>query len=296
MVIPLSHTRTDSLKKLYQPFGVELSVLRLDLLHPVVSGNKWFKLGPWLAEAIAHEKHTVITFGGAWSNHLVATAAACRSAGLGSIGIVRGEEPPVLSPTLVDARQFGMQLVFVPRNVYATKEIPSSMMHLLPNSLVIGEGGYGAPGRDGAAQIASLPHVHEHTHSVVAVGTGTTLAGLVCGTGGHQSVTGIPVVNDDGLPDAIRSLLPPALHDRFRLQAGFSFGGYAKKTGELVRFMNDWFRSTGIPSDLVYTGKLFFAADSLARNGFFPAGSRVLVIHSGGLQGNRSLPAGTLNF
>jgi 1-aminocyclopropane-1-carboxylate deaminase len=295
MVLPLSPIRIDSLKKLYQPFGVDVSVLRLDLIHPVVSGNKWFKLGPALTEATANGKRTVITFGGAWSNHLVATAAACAASGVSSIGIVRGEEPPALSATLADARVFGMRLVFVSRGEYATKEIPSALRSLLPDALVIGEGGRGPFGREGAARIAGLPHAADHTHLVAAVGTGTTLAGLVAGATG-QVVTGIPVLRDESLANAINALLPPALHNRFTLVTGFAGGGYAKSTPGLLRFMNDWFDATGIPTDFVYTGKLFLAVDQLVRRGHFSPGSRVLIIHSGGLQGNRSLPPGTLNF
>jgi len=128
------------------------------------------------------------------------------------------------------------------------------------------------------------------------VGSGTMLAGLATGSRPHQQITGIAVVKDPGLENAISALLDPGQASRINLIHDYHFGGFARAPAILISFMNEWYRRTAIPSDLVYTGKLFYALDDLVRKNYFRPGSRVLVIHSGGLQGNRSLPKGTLIF
>lgn len=278
---------------------IRIDVLRLDLVHPVISGNKWFKLKEYLSEAISLGKKTIVSFGGAYSNHIVATAAAARQAGLESIGMIRGEEPPALSPTLVEAKNFGMELFFVSREDYRNRIIPVAVYraHRDGDVYVINEGGYGRRGTDGAKKILDLVNAAQYEHITAAVGTGTTLAGLVEATAGAQKITGISVLkNNHSLEKEIQNLLSEKNKDRFTLLHDYHFGGYAKYSGELIESMNQWYRETGIPSDFVYTGKLFFALTDLLQKGFFQPGSRVLTIHSGGLQGNRSLPKGTLIF
>lgn len=285
-------------KKLYQHRNLQCSVLRLDAVHPVVSGNKWFKLKGFLQAAIAQRKKTVVTFGGPWSNHLLATAAACAAAGLSSIGLVRGEKPPQLSATLSDAQGYGMQLHFLSRDAYREKEVPLSLLENYRNNewCLIPEGGYGREGAMGAAEILKDIPLTDYSHIVCAVGTGTTLAGLSLAAGISQAVTGIAVLkNARTIDEEVKAVLP-ADKNNFRIVHDFHFGGYAKKTTELVQFMNRWYLETRIPSDFVYTGKMFFAADSLLAAGYFPKGASVLLVHTGGLQGNRSLPKGTLIF
>jgi 1-aminocyclopropane-1-carboxylate deaminase len=276
------------------PNKIEVSVLRLDKIHPLISGNKWFKLQYYIQEAKRQQKKGLLTFGGAWSNHIIATAAAAAMNGLQSTGIIRGEEPAVHSPTLVAASELGMHLYFTGREAYSNKEIPAEIDQ--PSQLHIPEGGYGAMGALGAADISKYFNRGSFTHICCAVGTGTMLAGLINSSLPQQQLTGISVMkNNHSLEEAVRSLLHDPARE-FTILHDFHEGGYAKHNPHLLAFMNEWMRSTGIPSDLVYTGKLFWAISRLAADGYFPANSRLLLIHSGGLQGNASLSKETLIF
>ncbi len=271
-----------------------MDVLRLDKIHPFVSGNKWFKLRYYLEAARKENKQTILTYGGAWSNHIIATAAACRLSGLESIGIIRGEEATELSPTLQQAKEMGMRLFFLNREDYRDKKIPAEIAGT--DHYLIPEGGFGILGAEGAATIAGYFTKNNYTHICCAAGTGTMTAGLLRAATKHMSIVSVSVLkNHTGLENNIRGLggnesVPlEVIHD-------YHFGGYAKYNSELVHFMNEFFSETGIPTDFVYTAKAFFAANDLARNNFFPPGSHVLLIHSGGLQGNASFKKGTLIF
>lgn len=281
------------------PNQLYVDVLRLDLLHPVISGNKWFKLqGHW--PHVLRSSGTVITFGGAWSNHLLATACATREAGLCSIGIVRGEEPAQLSATLQSVREYGMQLEFVSRSQYAECGSHGFLQRLAdryPGAYIIPEGGGGVPGIHGSAKILRTIDSSGYTDIICAVGTGTMLLGLALGSRQGQTVTGIPVLKGiDPLSGPDASILNAEQCTRTRLLSGYHFGGYARHPQRLLDFMNEFYRRTGIPSDIVYTGKLFCAVLDGIEKHIFPAGSRLLLIHSGGLQGNRSVTPGSLQF
>ena len=276
---------------------VSASVLRLDMVHPVVSGNKWYKLKEYLKEAKELGKTAIVTFGGAFSNHIVATAAACNLFGFQSVGVIRGERPKVLSETLQDAINYGMHLIFLSREDYNSRSVPQELFNSYnPEQLYfINEGGYGRLGMQGAASIFDEIETREFTHILMAVGTGTTLAGLLQASRNDQQLTGISVMkNNLSLASAVEQLVPE--RQNFQILHNYHFGGYAKRTPELLDFMNQWFQRTGIPSDFVYTGKLFFAFNQLISDNFFPLHARILLIHSGGLQGNRSLPEGSLVF
>jgi 1-aminocyclopropane-1-carboxylate deaminase len=296
MSFPTLNCRVDSLAT---SFDLPIDVLRLDLLHPVISGNKWFKLKEYLHIAKEEKKTTLLTFGGAYSNHIVATAAAAQMAGLKSIGIIRGEEPGEWSPTLMAAKDYGMQLYFISRAAYQQKEVPTEIYRsLLPSeTIVIPEGGYGRLGMIGARDILLSIEASSYTHIVSAVGTGTTLTGLVDAANPEQRVIGIPVLkNAHSLQREIADLLPAGKQTSFELQSDYHFGGYAKRTPALVDFMNAFYRRTCIPTDFVYTGKTFYAVLDLLKKGFFSKAAKILVVHTGGLQGNLSLPNGTLIF
>jgi 1-aminocyclopropane-1-carboxylate deaminase/D-cysteine desulfhydrase-like pyridoxal-dependent ACC family enzyme len=255
---------------------IQLDVLRLDKIHPVISGNKWFKLKEWLTTAISQGRRQIVTFGGAWSNHILAAACTAHYAGFSSTGIIRGEKPANPSPTLLGAEEYGMQLVYISREEYRKKEEPAYLADLAaryPNAIIIPEGGAGQPGITGSMDILKQVDSSLYTHILCAVGTGTTCKGLMAAAGPGQEVIGVSV------------LAPP-----------YHFGGYARHTPDLLNFMNSWYLATGIPSDIVYTGKLFYAAMDMVRKGEFPPNAKLLLIHSGGLQGNRSLPAGVLHF
>jgi 1-aminocyclopropane-1-carboxylate deaminase len=296
--LELKNIRIDVIKNMYQPFGVSVSVLRLDLIHPHISGNKWFKLQGYIQKALQYNKSNIVTFGGAYSNHIVATAAACAATGLAATGIIRGEKPKELSPTLQQARQFGMQLHFVSREEYrAISRSGTSLDFDCESSLIIPEGGYGIEGSLGAADILTLFDMSYYSHLITAVGTGTTLAGMVAGKEKGQNVLGISVLKNAGsVGSEINQLLERQLQNDFQLLHDFHCGGYAKRSKELIGFMNSFYSETGIPTDFVYTGKLFYGVDQLIRKGFFPENADILVLHSGGLQGNLSLPKDTLIF
>ncbi len=274
--------------------NIEVSVLRLDKIHPFISGNKWFKLRYYLEDAKKLNKKKILTFGGAWSNHILATAAACQLYGFEATGIIRGEEAAELSPLLKQAKDSGMKLVFISRGDYSQKKIPGEINN--DNYYFISEGGFGTKGAAGAATILDHCTKEKYTDICCAAGTGTMLAGLVQASGEKNRIVAISVLkNNFEINQNVRSLLP-VNKINFDIVHDYHFGGYAKYKPALIQFMNEFFRLTSIPSDFVYTGKLFYAVHDLVATDYFPAGSRCLLIHSGGLQGNSSLGKGTLIF
>lgn len=278
--------------------NLQADVLRLDRLHPVISGNKWFKLQQHLTLA---DRSPIITFGGAWSNHLVATAFAAQQAGLTAVGIIRGEHSTTPSATLQEAAGYGMTLEFISREQYAQKTEPAFLGQLndrYPGAYIIPEGGGGLPGILGSETILSKTNAALYTHILCAVGTGTTWLGLIRASTPGQTVIGIPVLKGLHELSAIdpTSILTPEQAARALLLPGYDFGGYAKHPQPLLDFMNSFYTDSNIPTDIVYTGKLFYAAYDRIQQHFFPAHSHLLIIHSGGLQGNRSLTPGRLLF
>ncbi|MDD2791590.1 MAG: pyridoxal-phosphate dependent enzyme [Sediminibacterium sp.] len=277
--------------------SVQVDVLRLDLLHPVVSGNKWFKLRFYLQDALIQQKTTIASFGGAYSNHIVATAYACKKAGLCSVGIIRGEAPAVLSHTLLAATSYGLELIFVSREAYRNKAQLQQRLDR-PGWYWVGEGGYGIMGAEGAATLLNTTDFSIYTHIICATGTGTMMAGCIKACLPHQQVIGISVLKGhESLQQETEALLTATQRNKnYRFIQQYHFDGYAKHPPELIRFMNQLYMQEQIPTDIVYTGKLFFAVADLIRKDFFCSGSRLLLIHSGGLQGNASLPGGSLIY
>ena len=269
---------------------VALDVLRLDKIHPVVSGNKWFKLKYYLQEAEAQKKTTIATFGGAWSNHIVAVAFACKEASLKSIGIIRGEQPRVLSHTLEKAVEYGMELHFVTREEYRIKEAVIQKL-AYNNWYWINEGGYGEAGAKGASEILSGVDLWHYSHIIAAVGTGTMLAGLVLAATTKQKVIGISSMKGNlSLEQGILRLIDKQKTGaKFQVIHDYHFGGYGKHPTPLIDFINEVYAKHDLPLDIVYTGKTFFAIKDLTEKNFFEPRSKLLMIHSGGLQGNASL-------
>ncbi len=302
MLFDLSNAPVEELEdELFLQKEVSLSVLRLDTLHPVVSGNKLFKLHYFLTAAISAGHSPLVTFGGAYSNHLVATAFACREAGVPCTGIIRGEQPEQLSHTLQHCISYGMDLNFVSRATYDKKEDESylrSLKKLYGACIIIPEGGYHPLGATGASKIMELYDTAGFSHICTAVGTATTLAGLLIGCREGQQIIGIPVLK--GLKDiGERILYLLGYHATVKqpeIQDQYHFGGYAKKTEGLLHFMNDCMERFRLPLDFVYTAKLFYGIMDGIRNDHYPPGSRILCLHTGGLQGNDSLPEGSLNY
>jgi 1-aminocyclopropane-1-carboxylate deaminase len=280
---------------------VAVDVLRLDRMHPVISGNKWFKLKYYLQDAITNQHHTLLTFGGAYSNHVIALACATQLSGLSSIGVIRGEESKSLSHTLSAARQYGMQLHFVSRDAYRMKEsesLSAQLSEIFGDYYLVPEGGAGEFGRKGSKEILQLAEAANYTHIICALGTGTMFAGITNASSDHQQMIGIPVLK--GMNETIEKL-PLHFEDPLKIKHctffyDFHFGGYAKRNVQLLDFMNRFYQQTGIATDFIYTGKLFYALIQLVEQHYFEKGSKVLAIHSGGLQGNLSLPAGSLLF
>ncbi len=276
---------------------VEVDVLRLDLLHPIVSGNKWFKLQYYLTEAKELGADTITSFGGAYSNHIVATAFAAREAGFKSMGLIRGDQLPTLSPTLSAAVSYGMQLVFISREAYQNKVILKQTHHR-QGMYWIEEGGYGALGAKGASEILKVIDTTGYTDILCATGTGTMLSGLISAALPQQRLNGISVLkNHLQMEKEVRALLNSTDAAKpFTILHPYHFGGYAKHPPELISFMKKIWDTEKVPTDIVYTSKLLFAAADLLQTGYFPEKSKVLLIHSGGLQGNASLPPNTLPF
>lgn len=281
--------------------NVPIDVLRLDRIHPVISGNKWFKLKYHIQEALRQNKKGILTFGGAWSNHLVATALACRQANLASIGIIRGEQPTQPSDTLQEVQAYGMELQFISREAYKDEAaIIPELQQQYPDYFIVPQGGQSHLGVLGAAEILQLAPIESYSHICCATGTGTMLAGLVHAALPHQQVIGICSLKmPDDENNSLNTFVKPYTREPYKKYAIFydyHFGGYARKTGELISFMNTIYKKHELPTDFVYTGKLLFGILHLVQNDHFQPGSRLLMVHSGGLQGNRSLPDGTLTF
>jgi 1-aminocyclopropane-1-carboxylate deaminase len=285
----------------FRKHDLKTDVLRLDKIHPEISGNKWFKLKYYLDRAAHTNKNTLISFGGAYSNHLLALAAAARLYGFASVGLIRGEEPLILSPVLVTLKQSGMELRFLPRAEYDRQKksaLFSDLEEYEQQSLLIPEGGAGRNGVRGAEEILKDFPIEKYSHICCAVGTGTTLAGIINSTAAHQKKIGVSILKGTRHLEPLSPewvTLPRDL-DNVQMIHEDHFGGYAKYTHELLRFMNQTHASSGIPTDFVYTGKLFYSIVRMTELNAFPAGSRILVLHTGGLSGNRSLAPGLLQF
>ncbi len=275
---------------------IQLAVLRLDELHPIVSGNKWFKLKYYLQQAQEENADTIASFGGPYSNHLVALAFAAKKYNIQSVGYVRSNEDEPITPTLQEAKQYGMHLKFLGRNNFQLLKSELLENNVTSNTYFVDEGGYGTLGAKGAATILSNEKTNSYSHIICAVGTGTMMAGLITAAKPHQHVTGIPVLKNEA---TIRNEITQLMTNKetpFTLLHDFHLGGYAKTNQSQFDFMNLLWATEKIPTDMVYTSKLFMAVKSLLANNYFSPTAKILMIHSGGLQGNRSLPAGTLLF
>ena len=269
------------------PNNIKLTVKREDLLHPHISGNKFRKLKYNILQAKAEGKTCLLTFGGAFSNHIAATAAAGREYGFDTIGVIRGEELASKideNPTLKFASGCGMRLKFVSRKAYRDKTEPyfiEGLKEEFGDFYLVPEGGTNALAVKGCEEILDEDD-STFTHICCAVGTGGTISGLINSALPHQKVMGFPALKGAGLSDDICKF---ASKGTWELAENYHFGGYGKVTEELVSFMNDFYDRTGILLDPVYTGKLFFGVIDLIDKGGFPEDADILLIHTGGLQG-----------
>jgi 1-aminocyclopropane-1-carboxylate deaminase len=282
-----------------------LDVLRLDLIDKEVSGNKWFKLKYNLEAAMKLGDQQIITFGGAFSNHLAATAAACKKFNLKSIGVVRGEEHLPLNSTLTKAKENGMQLHFVSRKDYETKtelEFKQYLENLFGPHYLLPEGGNNTAGIAGCMEI--LDPLWQYDYIFCGCGTAATYTGLVASAGGNSKIIGISVLRGkNSLAEQanknLKELFPQSdkriygneiVQKKEILESGicnsYAFKGYARLEEELILFKQKFESEYKFELDYVYTSKLFYAVFDLLHKKQLAKGSKSLIIHSGGLQGN----------
>lgn len=263
----------------------DLWIKRDDLIHPIVSGNKWRKLERNIANARKKGLEGILTFGGAYSNHLLATACAGATFGLKTKAYLRGDED-IDNHYLRTARLFGMELLPVSRESYKDKTALSAAFSILhPDWLILPEGGASQAAEQGVADLISeLPD--DFTHIICASATATTLSGLGQGirkVGGMTNVLGIAVLKN--AEEQCEKLDSAGLSGICEVIVGYDFGGYAKTTPELMDFCRTFIAETGILLDPVYTAKALFAIKDLYDSGYFPPASKILFLHTGGTLG-----------
>ena len=280
-------------QKIELPFSSNCTVYikREDLIHPIVSGNKFRKLKYNILQAKAEKKTKILTFGGAFSNHIAAVAYAAKKNGFQSIGIIRGDELENKvneNPTLSFARKCGMQFDFVSRETYRKKSEPDFIENLKEeygDFYFIPEGGTNELAIKGCQEILNEDD-NAFNYICCSVGTGGTISGIINSTNECQKVLGFPALKGDFLKDEICKF---AKNNRWDLISDYHFEGYGKINNELVAFINTFYKQTKIPLDSIYTGKMLFGVFDLIKKGFFPVNSKILVIHTGGIQGNQGM-------
>ena len=281
---------TEIYDNLLQKKGVKLFIKREDLNHPVISGNKWRKLKYNLKEAARLNHNCLLTFGGAYSNHIAAVAGAGKEFGFNTIGIIRGEEHHPLNPTLAFAEKSGMQLFYIDREAYRQKadsEFLNQLEKQHGSFFLIPEGGTNEFAIQGCEEIIQDIQV---PFDVICcpVGTGGTIAGLISGLKGSRQILGFSALKGDFLQNEVRDLLINygKNYSNWSINTNYHFGGYAQVKPALVDFILDFEKKHGIPLEPIYTGKMLFGIMDLIKNDFFKSGTRIIVIHTGGLQGN----------
>jgi 1-aminocyclopropane-1-carboxylate deaminase len=288
------------------PNSITLHIKREDLIHPFVSGNKFRKLKYNLLHAKAEHQETLLTFGGAYSNHIAAVAFAGKEKGFKTIGIIRGDELKDKiseNPTLKFAENCGMQFEFVSRESYRLKgEIPflENLKQKFGDFYLIPEGGTNELAIKGCEEILTQ-YDAEFNYICCSIGTGGTISGLINSILPHQKVLGFPALKGDFLKDEIRNIV---INNNWELLTDYHFGGYGKVNSELIAFINQFYKENNIPLDPIYTGKMVFGVIDLIHKNYFPAQSKILLIHTGGIQGiqgmnmklrNKQLPTIDIN-
>jgi 1-aminocyclopropane-1-carboxylate deaminase len=269
------------------PNAISLHIKREDLLHPIISGNKFRKLKYNLEEAKKQNKKVLLTFGGAFSNHIVAVAGAGKEYGFETIGIIRGEELQDKiseNPSLLQAQQSGMKFVFISREQYRLKETPDFIEKLrkdFGDFYLLPEGGTNELAIKGCEEILTETD-SQYTHICTSIGTGGTITGIINSSAYNQNIIGFSSLKGDFLQNDITKF---ANKQNWTVNCEYHFGGYGKVTDELIDFINTFYLKYQIPLDPIYTGKMMFGIMNLIENNYFPANSKILAIHTGGLQG-----------
>lgn len=280
--IPSSPIQTVFNKK-----GVQLDVLREDLNHPLIQGNKFRKLKYNLIQAKERGCDTLLTFGGAFSNHIHATAAAGKAFGFKTVGVIRGEElqHKKFNPTLQQAQDLGMEFKFISRKDYRRKNeevFLNILKNEFPTAYILPEGGTNELAVQGCEEILD-ERTQAYDFICSPIGTAGTISGMIKASENHQKIIGFPALKGaDFLQDEIKKYTDKINYEFVNV---YHFGGYAKFSDELITFVNNFYAETKIPLEPVYTGKMFFGLNDMIQNEYFSKGSKILAIHTGGLQG-----------
>ncbi len=272
--------------------NITLHIKREDILHPLISGNKFRKLKYNLIEAKSLNAKTLVTFGGAFSNHILAVAAAGNEYNFRTIGIIRGEELKDKidqNPTLYAAKQLGMEFVFVSRELYRKKNEENFLEGLIPMEerfYIIPEGGTNHLAIKGCEEILTETDKTTFTHICCAIGTGGTLSGIINSSDASQKILGFSSLKGDFLSEQISNFVTK---ENWEVNSSYHFGGYGKVNDELIAFLNAFHKETNIPLDPIYTGKMVFGIYDLIEKNYFPENAKILLIHTGGLQGIKGM-------
>lgn len=280
--------------------GISLYLKREDQSHPLYGGNKVRKLKYHVLNALEENYSSFLTFGGAWSNHIFASAAFFNEIGKPIVGIIRGEEPNDYSDTLVFAKEKGMEFDFISRSEYRRRydtDFLEKIKEKYPNTYIIPEGGSGKRGVLGCTEILTKTD-QEFDYICSGAGTGGTMAGLTLSLGLHQkSIAFSALKGGNFLVNDIHQLMDQYSEDypveqlkkQLSIQTDYHFGGFAKSTPELIQFMRDFYAKTNIKLDHIYTAKMFFGLLDMIKNDYFSRNTKILAIHTGGQQGLKGL-------
>ncbi len=276
----------------FQKRKIRLFMKREDLIHPIISGNKWRKLKYNILKAQEEKQDTLLTFGGSHSNHIAAVAGAGQKYGFKTIGIIRGERIEPLNPTLTYASEQGMQLHFVSRAIYREKKSKAFLQSLVERYekfYLIPEGGSNRLAVKGCAEIIADLYTNIDfpiQYICSSVGTGGTLAGLITGCKKGEKILGFSALKGGFLKEEVGQLLENNIsYNDWELIEDYHFGGYAKFTTTLIDFINNFKKQFNIPLDPIYTGKLCYGIFDLIEKEYFKNGANIIAIHTGGLQG-----------
>jgi 1-aminocyclopropane-1-carboxylate deaminase/D-cysteine desulfhydrase-like pyridoxal-dependent ACC family enzyme len=278
--------------------GIELAIKRLDLIHSEISGNKFFKLKYNLEQSKKEGKTKILTFGGAFSNHIYASSQAAKIEGLESIGMIRGERTEPLNPTLLHAEKLGMKLHFIDRIAYRNKaktEFLTDLKERFGDFYLIPEGGTNELAIKGTQEILDLED-QLYSHICSSIGTGGTFAGLYASLGSNQKLLGFSSLKGEFIHQEITGLIEKhklLSKGTYEIFTNYHFGGYARHKPELIDFIWWIYENFGLVLDPIYTGKMAFGIWDLIKKDYFPIGSKILLVHSGGLQGNSGFTART---
>lgn len=295
----LPNNENSILQRIYHPLfeerQINLFIKRDDLIHHDISGNKWRKLKFNVHKMLLRNQDKLVTFGGAYSNHLVATAAAGKAYGIKTIGIVRGEELKGDNESLKVCRGFGMELIFISRSLYrevSGGNLTPELVEKVKGAVIVPEGGYNVDGMKGCEEIVDevnrqIPNDLPITY-FSACGTGTTLGGIAKAMRSRDRAIGISVLKSDFHKKYINRLYDEIdFHtpNEWEISLDYHFGGYAKFSLELISYINNFKREFGLQFDPIYNGKTMFAAEDMLMNGKLSSNTNVVVVHTGGLQG-----------